>query len=154
MKSPQYRWWWIAMRVLGVALGVTLSSLALDARATTYYANGVLGNNSYDGLSSVVSGGDGPKFNIISAIVASSSGDAISAATGSYDEYLWDPGAKSLTLNPQGNVTVAAVDAFQVDSIGDGIADGWRLEFFGSATTTNSSSCATCDPDGDTYNNL
>ena len=51
-------------------------------------------------------------------------------------------------------MTVDAVDVFQVDSIGDGIADGWRLEYFGSATTTNSSSCATCDPDSDTYNNL
>jgi hypothetical protein len=40
------------------------------------------------------------------------------------------------------------------DSVGDGISDRWRLQYFGSATTTNSSSCATCDPDGDTYNNL
>ena len=51
-------------------------------------------------------------------------------------------------------MTVSAVDAFQVDSIGDGIADGWRLAYFGSGTTTNSASCATCDPDGDSYNNL
>ena len=136
------------------ALIALLSSLALNVRATTYYTDPTLGNNSYDGLSSVVSGGDGPKLNIISAILAASSGDSIDVTAGFYDEYVWDSGANSVTLNPEGNVTVDAVTAFQVDSIGDGIADGWRLEYFGSATTTNSTSCATCDPDGDTYNNL
>ncbi len=37
--------------------------------------------------------------------------------------------------------------------IGDGIPDGWRLHFFGS-TTTNSESCASCDPDGDGMSNM
>jgi hypothetical protein len=154
MRTPRPQRRWISGRMLGVALIVLLSPLGFDAQAITYYANGTTGNNSYDGLSSVVSGGDGPKFNIISAIVASSSGDTVSTATGSYDEYLWDPGTNGVTVNPQGAVTVDAVNAFQVDSIGDGISDAWRLEYFGSATTTNSSSCAYCDPDGDTYNNL
>jgi hypothetical protein len=43
---------------------------------------------------------------------------------------------------------------FNVDSIGDGIPDWWRQQYFGSAATTNSSSCASCDPDGDGYSNL
>jgi alpha-D-xyloside xylohydrolase len=43
---------------------------------------------------------------------------------------------------------------FGPDSVGDGISDSWRQDHFGSATTTNASSCATCDPDGDGFDNL
>ena len=44
--------------------------------------------------------------------------------------------------------------AFGPDSIGDGISDSWRATQFGTPTTTNGISCATCDPDGDGLNNL
>jgi len=41
------------------------------------------------------------------------------------------------------------------DSVGDGIPDTWRRQFFGgTGTTTNSQSCAACDPDGDGVSNL
>lgn len=40
------------------------------------------------------------------------------------------------------------------DSVGDGVPDGWRLQYFGNGTTTNTSSCASCDPDGDGVSNL
>ena len=40
------------------------------------------------------------------------------------------------------------------DSVGDGIADWWRQKHFTNPTTTNSASCATCDPDGDGFSNL
>ena len=41
------------------------------------------------------------------------------------------------------------------DSVGDGIPDWWRAEYFGGdGTTTNSQSCATCDADGTGQNNL
>ena len=40
------------------------------------------------------------------------------------------------------------------DSVGDGIPDWWRKRYFGSSGTTNSSSCASCDPDGDGFSNL
>jgi len=41
-----------------------------------------------------------------------------------------------------------------VDHVGDGIPDGWRRQYFGgSGTTTNASSCATCDSDLDGVNN-
>ena len=37
-----------------------------------------------------------------------------------------------------------------LDSVGDGITDWWRQQYFGgSGTTTNASSCAACDPDRD-----
>ena len=39
-------------------------------------------------------------------------------------------------------------------SVGDGIPDWWRQWFFGSGTTINSNSCASCDPDGDGVSNL
>jgi hypothetical protein len=39
------------------------------------------------------------------------------------------------------------------DSVGDGISDSWRLTQFGTPTTTNAISCATCDPDGDGLTN-
>jgi alpha-D-xyloside xylohydrolase len=44
--------------------------------------------------------------------------------------------------------------SFGPDSVGDGISDSWRLTYFGSAATTNSASCAQCDPDGDGMTNL
>jgi hypothetical protein len=41
------------------------------------------------------------------------------------------------------------------DSVGDGISDTWRQQYFGgSGTTTNRQSCATCDADGTGQNNL
>ena len=41
-----------------------------------------------------------------------------------------------------------------VDSVGDGIPDLWRATYFGGlGTTTNSMSCATCDPDQDGADN-
>ncbi len=39
-------------------------------------------------------------------------------------------------------------------TVGDGIPDGWRQWYFGSATTNNSLSCALCDPDSDGVSNL
>jgi alpha-glucosidase len=53
-----------------------------------------------------------------------------------------------------------SVQLFTGDSVGDGIPDWWRAQYFGGTTngaagnTTNSLSCATCDPDGDGMNNL
>ena len=42
-----------------------------------------------------------------------------------------------------------------VDTVGDGIPDWWRAQFFGGAgSTTNNQSCAACDPDGDGMSNL
>ncbi len=41
-----------------------------------------------------------------------------------------------------------------LDSVGDGIADWWRAQYWGgSGATTNSASCASADPDGDGFSN-
>ena len=43
----------------------------------------------------------------------------------------------------------------QVLSVGDGIADLWRQQYFGGdGVTTNDVNCAACDPDGDELPNL
>ena len=53
----------------------------------------------------------------------------------------------------------ATVNAYRVysataDSVGDGLPDWWRAEYFGGdGTTTNDQSCATCDPDEDGFPN-
>jgi glycosidase len=43
---------------------------------------------------------------------------------------------------------------YNTDSIGDGIANWWRLQYFGSSSSTNAASCAGCDDDGTSQNNL
>ena len=44
---------------------------------------------------------------------------------------------------------------YNIDTVdNDGITDWWRLRYFGSGTTTNSVSCASCDPNHDGYSNL
>lgn len=40
------------------------------------------------------------------------------------------------------------------NSVGDGIPDSWRLQYFVNGIPTNGSSCASCDPDGDGRSNL
>jgi fibronectin type 3 domain-containing protein len=56
--------------------------------------------------------------------------------------------------NAVGASAYAVVSATTPAGIGDGIPGSWRLQFFGNGLTTNSTSCAACDPDGDGQNNL
>jgi chitinase len=49
---------------------------------------------------------------------------------------------------------ITTVTLQPTDSVGDGIPDWWRLQYFGGAgTNTNSVSCAQCDADGDGFDN-
>ena len=43
---------------------------------------------------------------------------------------------------------------YNADTIGDGIPNWWRQQYFGTGSFTDSSSCATCDFDGTGQNNL
>jgi len=56
------------------------------------------------------------------------------------------------------NIRFYSVQSNGVDSVGDGIPDTWRAQYFpdvdATGTTTNNLSCATCDPDGDGQSNL
>jgi len=61
------------------------------------------------------------------------------------------PRIGTLTIGGQ---TFVVVQTGSTDGVGDGIANSWRAEYFGSATTTNAQSCATCDADGTGQDNL
>lgn len=54
---------------------------------------------------------------------------------------------RALTTNEIANL-------YYVDTIGDGIPNWWRAQYFGSGSTTNGTSCASCDPDSDGLTNL
>jgi alpha-amylase len=43
---------------------------------------------------------------------------------------------------------------YNIDSIGDGIANWWRQQYFGNGSMTGATTCATCDFDGTGQNNL
>jgi hypothetical protein len=59
-----------------------------------------------------------------------------------------DPGGNTSPFSPAVIVTTTS-------TVGDGIPDLWRKTYFlGTGTTTNSQSCASCDPDGDGFSNL
>jgi hypothetical protein len=68
-------------------------------------------------------------------------------------------GANTSDSNTPDNLTmqvdyVRVYDHDQRDTVGDGIPDWWRAQYFGGAgTTTNASSCATGDADGTGQNN-
>jgi hypothetical protein len=72
------------------------------------------------------------------------------------------PGDYCGTVTIQGGTNVFDMDglvtlSFEValpDSVGDGIMDWWRQQYFGIGMTTNSLSCATCDADGTGQDNL
>jgi hypothetical protein len=59
-------------------------------------------------------------------------------------------------LNRDPNIFAAAQSPWPLtDSVGDGIPDAWRAEYFGGdGKTTNSQSCASCDADGSGLSNL
>jgi titin len=93
---------------------------------------------------------------------------------GSQDFATGPGGTASFTANlgariPAGNVITATTTDLSgntsalsgsatvttVSSVNDGIPDAWRALYFGgNGSTTNSQSCATCDPDHDGMNNL
>ena len=52
------------------------------------------------------------------------------------------------------NNSAQVLSTVWLDSIGDGIPDWWRAQYFGVGNATNAFSCATCDPDGDGASNL
>jgi hypothetical protein len=70
------------------------------------YVNSLFGNDGFNGLTPDVSGSQGPKLTIQGGIAAGVNGDNVSIAAGSYQQTLLDPGAKSIILSPQGEVTI------------------------------------------------
>jgi hypothetical protein len=63
---------------------------------------------------------------------------------------------KATATDPAGNTSGLSSDVIvsATDTLGDGVPNSWRALWFGGAgTSTNSQSCATCDPDNDGLNN-
>lgn len=145
---------WLAFTGCLLGMALTAANPHTAAGQTNYYIDGGLGNNTYDGLTNIVVNGHGPKLNIANAISAAPSGNVLVVAPDYYQEVLWELSTKNLTMNLQGLAVIYDTNPWQTDSIGDGISDGWRQYYFGGSTTTNGSSCASCDPDGDGYSNL
>jgi hypothetical protein len=83
-----------------------------------------------------------PVFSINSGGLLTAAGFVYASAPAAVDGYY---------LGASSNVSLSV---FAPDTVGDGIADWWRQAYFGSVAPTNSSDCATCDPDGTGQNNL
>ena len=56
--------------------------------------------------------------------------------------------------NAGGASVYAVISLTTPAGVGDGIPGWWRIQYSWNGLTTNSSSCATCDPDGDGQDNL
>ncbi len=65
------------------------------------------------------------------------------------------PGTDTIRANSLGASGTATNVWIALDSVGDGIPDWWRAQYFGgNGATTNDQSCASCDADGTGQNNL
>jgi 1,4-alpha-glucan branching enzyme len=49
---------------------------------------------------------------------------------------------------------IQIAQVYGTDSVGDGIANWWRLQYFGSSSSTGATTCGTCDFDNTGQNNL
>lgn len=69
-----------------ITLGIALVAAASVASATTWYADNVNGNDTYDGKTAVWDGTHGPKAKIQSAVVLADDGDTVVVAPGVYGD--------------------------------------------------------------------
>jgi PKD repeat protein len=69
--------------------------------------------------------------------------------TGSASDYPTGHGPQGDSVRVTNFVRLVRTTAANADTIGDGLPDWWRRQFFGSPTQTNSASCAACDADHD-----
>ncbi len=73
-----------ALSLMTLAMIMSVLSAATPAAAVTRHVNGSCGNNAWNGLSPVCSAPNGPKATIQAAINASSNGDEVVIADGTY----------------------------------------------------------------------
>jgi titin len=89
---------------------------------------------------------------------ATTAGNGFVAFTNSFSALI--PAGRVITAtatDPRGNTSSlsTSVTIQGTSTVNDGIPDAWRARYFGGGgTTTNSQSCATCDPDHDGVNNF
>ena len=134
----------LSLMTLAMILSVlSVLSASTPAAAVTRHVNGSCGNDAWNGLSPVCSAPNGPKATIQAAINASSNGDEVVIADGTYtNAESWITGAGTITVggvavcnpvdfNCDGNVDV--VDVNLLTAVGDltvGIAEVPATEKF------------------------
>ncbi|MEO6785855.1 MAG: immunoglobulin domain-containing protein, partial [Chthoniobacteraceae bacterium] len=64
-----------------------------------------------------------------------------------------DFGAYSVTVSNSANSVTSAPAPLQLDSVGDGIPDSWKVANFGAGWASNPNSLASADPDADGFTN-
>jgi len=135
--------------------GTTAPTLTITSPANDSYIT----NSTFAvaGTSADASGVSGVEVQGVAALSANGYSNWVAAVTG------LTAGTNTLTVLAGDNAAPAniATNTIRViyaagdyDSIGDGIPDWWRQQYFGNGRTTNGSSCASCDPDGDGVSNL
>ncbi|HBA82732.1 MAG TPA: hypothetical protein DCZ95_01440 [Verrucomicrobia bacterium] len=72
----------------------------------TLYIDPIIGSDALDGLSPVVTGNSGPKETLAAAFMTAYTRDEVSIATGEYRMDVLPVGDKSITLRPEGTVTI------------------------------------------------
>jgi uncharacterized delta-60 repeat protein len=63
-------------------------------------------------------------------------------------------GNYSVAVSNGASTVVSAAAALQLDSVGDGIPDSWKTQYFGANWASNANSAANADADGDGLTNL
>lgn len=88
-------------------------------------------------------------------VVGSATTNLILATTSPADANGYDVIVSNTWGSVTSRVAVLTIVIPPADSVGDGITDAWRAQYFGgTGTTTNSHSCATCDDDHTGQDNL
>ena len=100
--------------------------LPTPAFALTFYVDGWIGDNAYDGRASIVGNGHGPVRNITAALAISGAGDTLKVAAGFYQELNWSPSGQNLELPTAGVVYISDSDPDHTDSDHDGLSDAWE----------------------------
>lgn len=126
-------------------------SLATNTIGTTHTVVATVSSNGVPRIGAVVA------FSVIAGPNQGQGRSAITLAGGqasfSYTGSL-TPGVDTIRAASLGAIGLATNLWVAPDSVGDGIPDWWRAQYFGgNGTTTNSQSCAMCDADGTGQNN-
>jgi uncharacterized repeat protein (TIGR03803 family) len=98
-------------------------------------------------------------FSVTAGPNTGQTGTATTSASGqasfTYTNMTFIPGTDTIRATSLGATGTATKVWIAPDSVGDGIPDWWRAQYFGgNGTTTNNQSCAACDADGTGQNNL
>jgi hypothetical protein len=101
------------------------------------------------------------EFDVTPQVQAALAGDGLLSFELFSLSYVGGPGLVSYasrenaTVSRRPQLLLIHTNSAPADSVGDGIPDWWRAQYFGgSGTTTNSLTCANCDADGDGVMNL